>query len=104
MRRAAILSLLILTSVPAFAEDRTAPGAGTRRARDFVYEDVNPNSPTHGQSLSLSKLYSERGVVLNFIASWGGYCWKELPELQELLGPHLGQRVFDEVRKWPADD
>jgi peroxiredoxin len=84
MRRAAILSLLILISVPAFAEDRTAPGAGTLRARDFVYEDVNPNSPTHGHSLSLSKLYSERGVVLNFIASWCRYCWKELPELQEL--------------------
>jgi excinuclease ABC subunit C len=27
-----------------------------------------------------------------------------LLELQELLGPLLGQKVFDEVRKWPADD
>jgi thiol-disulfide isomerase/thioredoxin len=53
-------------------------------ASDFTYEDINPNSPTHGQRLSLKALYAERGVVLNFLASWCGFCWKELPELEEL--------------------
>jgi len=53
-------------------------------ARDFTYEDINPNSPTHGERLSLSALYAERGVVLNFLASWCGYCWQELPELEKL--------------------
>ena len=27
-----------------------------------------------------------------------------LPELQELLGPHLGQKVYDEVRKWTTGE
>lgn len=53
-------------------------------ARDFTYEDINPNSPTHGKKFTLSEIYSEGGVVLNFLASWCGYCWKELPELQKL--------------------
>jgi thiol-disulfide isomerase/thioredoxin len=57
---------------------------GPLSAVDFTYEDINPNSPTHGQRLSLSELYSERGVILNFLASWCTYCWKELPELERL--------------------
>jgi thiol-disulfide isomerase/thioredoxin len=63
-----------------------SPGAAARpaSANDFTYEDINPGSPTHGQRLALRDLYADRGVVLNFLASWCGYCWKELPELQKL--------------------
>ena len=63
-----------------------SPGTAARpvSATDFTYQDINPNSPTHGQRLALSDLYAEGGVVLNFLASWCGYCWKELPELEKL--------------------
>jgi len=72
-----------------------ADAAGTERtARDFAYEDINPKSPTHGQRLSLRDLYADGGVVLNFLASWCGYCWKELPELEQMhvdkLAPVVG--------------
>lgn len=61
-----------------------AAAARTVSAEDFTYEDINPNSPTHGEKLALSDLYADGGVVLNFLASWCGFCWKELPELQKL--------------------
>lgn len=62
-----------------------APDSGpSRKAHPFAYEDINPNSPSHGKRLSLDQLYAERGVVLNFVASWCGYCWKELPDLDRL--------------------
>lgn len=60
----------------------TSAQAGT--AREFAYEDINPNSATFGESLALSQLYADRGVVLNFLASWCAYCRKELPELEKL--------------------
>ena len=55
-----------------------------REAHRFTYEDINPRSPSHGKRLSLEKLYTERGIVLNFVASWCDFCWKELPELERL--------------------
>ena len=58
--------------------------APTREAPSFTYPDINPQSPSHGKRLSLPKLYAERGVVLNFLASWCDYCWKELPDLDRL--------------------
>lgn len=63
-----------------------SPGTAARptSAVDFTYEDINPNSPSYGEKLALSDLYADGGVVLNFLASWCGYCWKELPELQKL--------------------
>jgi len=71
------LSVLALVCCAAAADE-------PRLARDFTYEDINPNSPSHGKRLSLAQLYSERGIVLNFMASWCEYCWKELPELERL--------------------
>jgi len=53
-------------------------------AHDFAFEDINPASPTHGQTLALSDLYGERGLVLQFVASWCKPCRDELPEIQEL--------------------
>ena len=58
--------------------------APTRAAHSFTYRDINPASASHGKRLSLPKLYAERGVVLNFLASWCDFCWKELPELDRL--------------------
>jgi excinuclease ABC subunit C len=43
-------------------------------------------------------------ALLQRFGSARGLGEASLAELQELLGPLLGQRVFDEVRKWPADD
>jgi thiol-disulfide isomerase/thioredoxin len=54
-----------------------------RAAHPFAYVDINPSSETHGQRLPLPVLYAERGLVLNFIASWCSPCWQEIPELQE---------------------
>lgn len=77
-----VLAAAALVAVPpAAAAGAAVPGAA---APDFAYEDVNPNSPTHGRRLALSALYAERGLVLNFLASWCGYCWVELPELEAL--------------------
>ena len=61
-----------------------APAEATEAAFDFTFEDVNPGSPTHGQRLTLSKLYADKGVVLSFMASWCGPCWTEAPHLQGL--------------------
>jgi len=80
--RAALCASLALACCVAITSPRTA--ARPSAARDFTYEDINPNSPTHGERLSLSAIYAERGVVLNFLASWCGFCWKELPELERL--------------------
>ena len=56
-----------------------------RRAADFRFEDINPRSATHGQTLELSSLYAERGVVLRMVASWCNICREELPEVQRLV-------------------
>ena len=81
MRAARCVSLALACCVVVSSPETAArPSA----ARDFTYEDINPNSPTHGERLSLSAIYAERGVVLNFLASWCGFCWKELPELERL--------------------
>ena len=54
-----------------------------RAAHPFAYVDINPNSETHGQKLPLSRLYADRGLMLNFIASWCSPCWQEIPDLQK---------------------
>ncbi len=60
----------------------TAMGSGTvpsqhRQARDFEFEDINPRSESYGQQLVLRDLYAERGLVLQFVASWCGPCREE---------------------------
>jgi peroxiredoxin len=56
-----------------------------RQARDFEFQDINPRSPTHGKKLALRDLYAERGLVLQFTASWCEYCRVDLPALQDLF-------------------
>jgi len=55
-----------------------------RQARDFEFEDINPRSESYGQQLVLRDLYAERGLVLQFVASWCAPCREELPHLEEL--------------------
>ncbi len=83
----AVLALVAAGVFVGVAPNPPAPRAAHEigaAARDFTYEDINPNSPTHGQRLALSDLWAERGIVLNFLASWCQYCWTELPELEGL--------------------
>ena len=54
------------------------------QARDFAFEDINPRSESYGQQLVLRELYAERGLVLQFVASWCEPCREELPHLEEL--------------------
>jgi thiol-disulfide isomerase/thioredoxin len=59
-----------------------------RPAFDFRFRDINPDSATFEKDLSLAELYSERGIVLNFVASWCAPCWDELPHFQKLHDTH----------------
>jgi thiol-disulfide isomerase/thioredoxin len=76
---AVVLALVIGADAPA-----PAPTSAPRRAHDFAFEDINPASSTHGRKLTLSDLYVDRGLVLQFVASWCKPCRDELPHLQEL--------------------
>jgi len=53
-------------------------------AAGFSGRDVNPQSPTFDEFLSVADLHAERGLLLNFMASWCPPCQKELPDLQEI--------------------
>ncbi len=74
------LSLMALWTVNADSD----PPTGSPLAQDFTFKDINPASSTHGDALTLSELYADGGVVLQFVASWCGPCREELPHLQEL--------------------
>jgi thiol-disulfide isomerase/thioredoxin len=86
--------VLLPGTPPAEAQGRsTTPSqsdaaAGNSRAKktayDFTYRDINPRSETHGQLVSLHEFNSERGMVLNFLASWCPPCWAELPYFEKL--------------------
>ena len=53
-------------------------------AFDVELRDVNPDSPTFDRTVRLSEVWRERGVVLNFMASWCGPCRMELPALESI--------------------
>ncbi|HEX5043898.1 MAG TPA: TlpA disulfide reductase family protein [Candidatus Polarisedimenticolaceae bacterium] len=53
-------------------------------AADFALPDVNPASASYGKNVRLSGLWKERGVVVNFMASWCMPCRMELPALQAI--------------------
>jgi thiol-disulfide isomerase/thioredoxin len=74
------LGVLLLLTAP----EARPPANTTRRAYDFSLRDINPKSPSHGQVLRLSELYAERGLVLNFMASWCLPCRVELPALESV--------------------
>lgn len=61
-----------------------ARGTGGPAAADLELPDVNPASPTYGKPVRLSTLWQEKGVVVNFMASWCMPCRVELPALQAI--------------------
>ena len=64
-----------------------------RRARDFALEDINPRSATFGKTLELRELYGERGLLLQFVASWCAPCRKEPDTDAELEARRLQCKV-----------
>ena len=76
-----VLVALLPSAIPRSAE--RSEGSG-RKAHAFELEDINPLSETHGKRLALDDLHAERGVILNFIASWCKPCWMEIPQLEIL--------------------
>ena len=85
---AGLLLTLVYTVPPAPTAGSKNGGKQTastgNRAYDFELRDINPESPTYGEVVRLSNQYAERGLVLNFIASWCAPCREELPHLQEI--------------------
>jgi len=82
MKRIALLiPILLLACAGGSAGNAESVGA---MASDFTFEDINPASVTFGKKITLSDAYAEDGVLVNFLASWCGYCWKELPILQKM--------------------
>jgi thiol-disulfide isomerase/thioredoxin len=84
MRRSALRLALLLLLLPLLVSAAPEGKKETRKAWDFRLQDINPASATYGDLVSIADLYAERGVVLNFMASWCGPCRIELPELQQI--------------------
>lgn len=84
--------LLVLVALPLLA----VAGCTKRppKAFDLVFEDINPRSTTHGRRLALSDLYAERGIVLQFTASWCKFCREEMPRLQEFYATSKAPMLF----------
>lgn len=64
-----------------------------KAALDFEIKDVNPNSETFGQELTLAGIATGENVVLTFMASWCGPCRQELPILQEIHASGLARPI-----------
>lgn len=79
VERTILVALMLACASAGWAASEPAPAA-----MNLAYEDINPRSPTHGEKVALSDLWSDRGIVLSFVASWCGYCRRELPDLQAL--------------------
>ena len=47
-----------------------SPAPTQALAPDFAFVDINPASASHGETLALEQLRAERGLVLQFVASW----------------------------------
>ena len=92
LSRAAMLAvaLCLMPGLSAGREAGDSPevarAAEIVRAADFEYEDINPQSATHGQRLKLDRLSGDGGLVLNFLASWCPPCWAEVEDLMHVSG------------------
>jgi thiol-disulfide isomerase/thioredoxin len=91
-RPGACLALVLLALTPGAlrADETTRPDhVSESKAPDITFGDINPRSASHGESLALADLYADRGVILNFIASWCGPCWSEAASFQKLFAEGL---------------
>ncbi len=80
------LAVLLVLAFAATGDQR----ADGREAFGFTFEDINPRSATFGTRVALSELYAERGVALQFTASWCQFCRAEMPTLQQA---HAGKEL-----------
>ncbi len=69
-------------------------GGSVASVRSLAFTDINPHSATHGRSMSLGELAADRGIVLQFVASWCDVCREELPQLQRLRDEDRAPIVF----------
>ena len=82
-RRSLLLAACALASGVA-AGGAGAPDPAGKVAHALRLRDVNPRSRTYGQEVRLADLYGDRGLALQFVASWCVPCREELPGAQEL--------------------
>lgn len=75
-----ILILLIAGTVKAHTQTKTT----AQKAPDFTLKSMD------GTDVTLSKL-NDRPVLVNFWATWCGYCVKEFPDLEELWNEYEGK-------------
>ena len=81
MFRQRVFVALALALAACSAERGGGPAAV---AADFELPDINPASASYGKNVRLSTLWPERGIVVNFMASWCMPCRVELPALQAI--------------------
>ncbi|NOZ69613.1 MAG: TlpA family protein disulfide reductase [Deferribacteres bacterium] len=77
-----ILSAFIIFSHVADARRRGEYARSSASAPDFIAEDV------YGNKTRLSELWNRKPVLLVFLATWCGYCTRELPGLKAFADEH----------------
>jgi thiol-disulfide isomerase/thioredoxin len=80
-QRVPVFLALALALAACTAEPSGGPATA---ATDFELPDINPASSSYGKNVRLSGLWKDRGVVVNFMASWCMPCRMELPALQAI--------------------
>jgi thiol-disulfide isomerase/thioredoxin len=76
--------------------NRTDCGFNDDPAPDCALEDMNPTSPTYGETVQLSD-YDDKVVFLMFMRSSCGHCMTTSVALQALLDAHAGEWGDDVV-------
>jgi len=97
-----LAAILVLAAGSAAAQpgpevtNRPDCGFNQDPAPDFALEDMNPTSPTYGQTVHLSD-YDDKVVFIEFMRSSCGHCQGTTIQLQAMLDAHAGDWGDDVV-------